>query len=157
MFYEIPCKTFSQVLKKLKNNISKYAILPIQNNSSGKIQETNELLKKNKFCIKENIIITIDHCIISSKKYSLKKIKLIYSHIEPIKQCQLFINKFPLLKIKYTKSSSEAVKKISKKKKKYIAAIGNKESSLLYNLYILKENISNKKNNQTLFYILKNK
>ncbi|WP_367674248.1 prephenate dehydratase domain-containing protein [Buchnera aphidicola] len=133
----------------------KYAILPVKNNSSGNIKETNKLLKKNKFFIKKKIIMNINHCLISAQKNSFQNIKLIYSHIEPIKQCQLFIKKFPLWKIKYTNSSSEAIKKISQKKKKYIAAIGNKESCILYNLYIIKKNISNHKKNKTLFYVLK--
>jgi prephenate dehydratase len=46
------------------------------------------------------------------------------------------------------------MRKISIKKKNNVAAIGNQESSKLYNLYIIKNNISDKKTNQTLFYII---
>ncbi|WP_367677723.1 prephenate dehydratase domain-containing protein [Buchnera aphidicola] len=141
-------------MKKLQENTAKFAILPIKNNSSGNIKETNKLLKKSTFFIKDKIKIKVNHCIVSKKKNSLENIQFIYSHAEPIKQCQLFIKKFPLWNIKYTNSSSEAMRKISIKKKNNIAAIGNQESSKLYNLYIIKNNISDKKTNQTLFYII---
>jgi chorismate mutase/prephenate dehydratase len=92
--------------------------------------------------------------LVSYKKQSLKNIKSIYSHPQPIKQCISFIKKFSQWKIKYTNSSSDAIKKIFYNKKKKSAAIGNEECSKLYNLFIIKKNISNKKNNSTLFYII---
>ncbi|NIH16562.1 MAG: hypothetical protein G8D24_00645 [Buchnera aphidicola (Periphyllus lyropictus)] len=157
IFYELPCKNFKKILKNIKKKKSKYAIFPIKNSVSGKINEIKKFFKKKNFFIKEKIIIPIQHCIISKKKISLNNIKKIYSHTQPIKQCKSFLKKFPNWKIKYTNSSSEAVKKISLKKKNNVAAIGNKKCKKLYNLYLIKENISDQKNNKTTFYIVSKK
>ncbi|WP_367675499.1 prephenate dehydratase domain-containing protein [Buchnera aphidicola] len=143
------------------NNVLKkksiYGILPIKNNFSGKINETNILLKNKKLILVEKIKLSIKHCLISYKNQSLKEIKSLYSHPQPVKQCISFIKKFPQWKIKYTKSSSAAIKKIAIHKKKNSVAIGNKKCSKMYNLYIIKKNISDKKNNSTVFYIISKK
>ncbi|WP_367671513.1 prephenate dehydratase domain-containing protein [Buchnera aphidicola] len=153
ILHEVPCKTFKEVIKKInKKNV--YAILPIKNKISGIIKETNNIIKKNKIYILEKIKIAIKHCLVSKKKISLKNINIIYSHAQPIKQCQLFIKNYPFWKIKYTKSSSQAMEIVSKNKRNNIAAIGNKKCSSLYNLYIIKKNISNNIYNKTLFYVL---
>ncbi|WP_343183408.1 prephenate dehydratase domain-containing protein [Buchnera aphidicola] len=155
--HAIPCKNFENIIKKTKKkNI--YAIFPIKNKISGIIEETNKILKKNNFFFIDKIKISINHCLISKKKQSLKTIKVIYSHSQPIKQCELFINKFSHWKIKYTNSSSDAIKIVSNNKENNIAAIGNEICSKLNNMNIIKKNISNCHDNKTLFYILsKNK
>ncbi|NIH41068.1 MAG: hypothetical protein G8D27_00745 [Buchnera aphidicola (Periphyllus aceris)] len=150
---KIPCKDFKSIVKKIKKkNI--YAILPVKNSITGKIDETKKIFKKNKLKIFDKIKISINHCILSKKKQSLKNIKLIYSHSQPIKQCQIFINNLKNLKIKYTNSSSEAIKKILNKKNKFSAAIGSENCNKLYKLHIIKRNISNYNKNKTLFYIV---
>ncbi|WP_350030243.1 prephenate dehydratase domain-containing protein [Buchnera aphidicola] len=144
-------------MKNVLKKKSQYAILPIKNNFSGKISETNSLLNNKKLFIEDKIKISIKHCLISYKNTFPENIKLLYSHSQPIKQCISFIKKFPKWKIKYTKSSSEAIKKISILKKKGFAAIGNKKCSKIYNLNVIKKNISDKKNNSTIFYIVSKK
>ncbi|MBZ2279986.1 MAG: prephenate dehydratase domain-containing protein, partial [Buchnera aphidicola] len=69
-----------------------YAILPIENNSSGAIEETLNILKNNNLYIVGEINVDINHCLLVVKNTKLNNIKTIYSHHQPFKQCSQFIN-----------------------------------------------------------------
>ncbi|QJC34328.1 hypothetical protein GJT94_02255 (plasmid) [Enterobacteriaceae endosymbiont of Donacia cinerea] len=151
----ISCKSFTEIFFYIKSKIINFAIIPIYNNYTGLIKEVLILLKNNKYFlhIKKKIILPIQHCLVSHQD-DIYKIKKVFSHPEPFKQCSIFINKFPKWEIKYCSSSSFAMKFINKNKSKKLAAIGNKISAKFYKLKIIKTNISNKINNQTSFLVL---
>ncbi|QJC32296.1 hypothetical protein GJT89_02235 (plasmid) [Enterobacteriaceae endosymbiont of Donacia versicolorea] len=154
----ISCKNFSEIFLHIRNNIVNLAIVPIYNNYTGFIKEVSMLLEKNNsfLYIKKNLKFPIKHCLITYKKnISTQNIKKIFSHPQSFLQCSFFIKKYPKWIIKHCSSSSYAMNLIKKKSSYKFAAIGNEMAANLYNLNILKKNISNKTNNQTNFLILK--
>ncbi|WP_343189327.1 prephenate dehydratase domain-containing protein [Buchnera aphidicola] len=154
---KINCKNFKIAIKKNENKLFHYTILPIENICSGYINEILNLLKKTNLFIINEINILIKHCLLVKKNTKIENIKNIYSHEQPIKQSNIFIKKYSKWNLNITKSTSQAMKKISLINKNNIAAIGNKKYCKIYNLYTLIKNISNKKNNTTRFVILSNK
>ncbi|QJC38364.1 hypothetical protein GJU04_02260 (plasmid) [Enterobacteriaceae endosymbiont of Donacia marginata] len=154
-FINISCHNFTEIFFYIKNELINLAIVPIYNNYTGLIKEVSFLLKKNSFLlIKKNFVLPIHHCLVSSKKnIVLNKIEKIFSHEEPLKQCSIFIKKYPW-KLKYCSSSSLAMKLIKLKQSKKLAAIGNKIAAKIHHLYILKNKISNIVNNETNFLVL---
>ncbi|QJC35915.1 prephenate dehydratase domain-containing protein [Enterobacteriaceae endosymbiont of Donacia sparganii] len=156
----ISCKNFAEIFFHIKNNNTHLAIVPIYNNYTGLIKEVSILLEKNNsfLYIKKNFKLPIKHCLVTSKtSLSLNKIERIFSHPEIFKQCSFFIKKFPHWEIKYCSSSSYAMNLIKKNSSEKLAAIGNKITANFYNLYILKNEISNFKDNTTNFLVLKKK
>ncbi|QJC38779.1 hypothetical protein GJU05_02270 (plasmid) [Enterobacteriaceae endosymbiont of Donacia fulgens] len=155
-FLNISCHNFTEIFFFIKNKFINLAIVPIYNNCTGLIKEVSILLKKNYFLfIKNSFFLPIQHCLVSSKKnIILNKIEKIFSHAEPLNQCSIFINKHPQWELKYCSSSSLAMKLIKFSSSEKSAAIGNKISAKLYNLYILKNKISNIINNKTNFLVL---
>ncbi|QJC36730.1 hypothetical protein GJU00_02255 (plasmid) [Enterobacteriaceae endosymbiont of Donacia simplex] len=156
----ISCQNFNEIFLYVKIGIINFAIIPIYNNYTGVIKDVLTLLKSNIFFlrIKKKITLPIKHCLVTNKEnIVLCEIKTVFSHPEPFKQCSLFINKFPKWGIKYCSSSSFAMKFIKKNSSKNFAAIGNKISAKFYKLKIVKNNITNKINNQTNFLVLEKK
>ncbi|CAL4322236.1 prephenate dehydratase [Buchnera aphidicola] len=149
-------KNFQKIFDDLKNYKSHYAIIPIQNNSSGFINETYHLLCNSKLCISGEFHLLIQHCLIANNNTSIESIQKIYSHSQPFAQCSQFLQNFTRWKLKYTNSTSEAMQIISKINNNHVAAIGNPISAKIYNLKIILSNISNKINNYTKFLILSN-
>ncbi|QCI21683.1 chorismate mutase [Buchnera aphidicola (Hyadaphis tataricae)] len=151
------CSTFEETLCSVENNESDYAILPIENTCSGYIDETLQLLIKTNLFIVGEIKISINHCLLAVKKVQLCEIKTIYSHPQPFKQCSNFIKKFSNWKIKYTKSTADAMKKILQYNDITKAALGSEIGKKIYNLHILHTNLANQKNNTTRFIVLHRK
>ncbi|ANF17127.1 hypothetical protein XW81_01805 [Buchnera aphidicola (Schlechtendalia chinensis)] len=148
------CHTFQEVIENVENNNSDYAVLPIENNSSGSIDETYSILKSTKLSIISEVNIPIHHCLLSHKKTQLMDIKTIYSHKQPFIQCSKFIQHFPDWKIKYTNSTTDAMKKVSRSENYTSAALGNEKCEKIYKLKTISRNISNISKNITKFIIL---
>ena len=149
-----PCSTFEEVIFSVENNQSDYGILPVSNNSSGKIHNVVNLLKKTHLFIVGEINIFIDHCLLAIKKIELNQIKKIYSHPQPFLQCSNFIKKFPKWQIRYTTSTTAAMEKICKYNEITNAALGSKIGSKIYRLNILCKNLTNNTTNITKFVII---
>lgn len=153
-YEEVSCKKFFDVIYKVENKKADFAILPIENTSSGLIIEVYELLQKTKLSIVSEILFPINHCILAKKGINIKNITTVYSHPQPFLQCSKFFKNYPHWKIKYTQSTAAAMKKIITLKNKVSAAIGSKFGTELYNLQILKKNLADEKKNITRFIIL---
>ncbi|AAO27074.1 P-protein [Buchnera aphidicola str. Bp (Baizongia pistaciae)] len=150
-------KNFSDVITSVEQQQSTYAILPIENQSSGLIIEVYKLLQKTPLFIIGNIYIHANHCLLAKKYTPILKIQKIYSHIQPFKQCSKFISLFPNWKLSNTTSTSEAIQHVAKENDNTIAALGNESYGELNKLEVIAKNISNKRNNITQFIILAQK
>ncbi|QCI22247.1 chorismate mutase [Buchnera aphidicola] len=148
------CSTFEDVIISVEKNQSNYAVLPIENTCSGYINEVFHLLKKTNLFIVGEIYILINHCLLGIKKISLNTIKTIYSHPQPFQQCSKFIKQFPKWKIRYTKSTADAMKKVTQYNDITKVALGSEIGSTIYGLNILSKNLANKQKNITRFILL---
>ncbi|CAL4043458.1 chorismate mutase [Buchnera aphidicola] len=153
---EKECISFKETIQLVENKKSDFAILPIENISSGSINEVYDLLQNTHLSIIGEIYIPINHCLLALPHTTLKNIEKIYSHTQPFQQCNIFMQKFPNWKIRYTLSSADAMHRVAKIKKNNIAAIGSEKGGRYYKLKVLLHNISNQKNNITRFIILSN-
>ncbi|QIQ41411.1 MAG: chorismate mutase [Buchnera aphidicola (Aphis urticata)] len=148
------CSDFDEVVRSVENNESNYAILPIENNCSGPINEIINVLKNTNLFIVGEVNVDINHCLLAIEQVELKIIKKIYSHPQPFKQCSNFMSKFPSWQIEYTDSTTDAMKQIIKYNNITNAVLGSEIGSQIYKLKILCKNISNKINNVTRFICL---
>ena len=134
-------------------------IVPIENSLAGSVNETLDiLLFHKKIKIKYELIIPINHYLITKDKIELNRIKYLYSHPQAIAQCKTFISRnLPNAKIIASMSTALAVEQMLAASKNESAAIGTKRSSTLNNAVTIGENIQDNKSNSTRFIILSNK
>lgn len=152
---EISCSSFSEVFKQVESGLADYAVLPIENSTSGYIKEVYDLLKKTDLHIINEMSLKIDHCILASPDSTLENIEIVYSHPQPFKQCSNFFNNnYPNWKTVYCESTSSAIQKVAKINQPNVAAIGSKDGGDIYGLKVLKHNLANKKKNFTRFIVL---
>lgn len=151
---EFSCSNFKDVFEHVEKGVVDYGVLPIENTSSGSINEVYDLLQKTDLHIIGELSLPIDHCILANKGSSLEKIDTVYSHPQPFQQCTNFLEKYPNWKIIYCDSTSSAMETVAKLNKPNVAAIGNKDGGELYGLQMLEHNFANQKENITRFIIL---
>lgn len=151
---ESSCSTFKDVFEQIEHNLVDYGILPIENSSSGSINEVYDLLQKTHLHIIAELSLPIDHCILAIPNTELDKIDTIYSHPQPFQQCSNFLENYPHWKIVYCDSTSSAMETVAKLNKPNVAAIGNKDGGELYGLKMLEHNFANQRQNITRFIVL---
>ncbi|MWP48596.1 MULTISPECIES: bifunctional chorismate mutase/prephenate dehydratase [unclassified Gilliamella] len=151
---ELSCSTFKGIFEQVENGSVNYGILPIENSSSGSINEVYDLLQKTNLHIIGELSLPIDHCVLAIQNSQLEQIDTIYSHPQPFQQCSNFLENYPNWKIVYCDSTSSAIETVAKLNKPNIAAMGNKDGGELYGLQVLEHNFANQKENITRFIVL---
>ncbi|OOF39633.1 chorismate mutase [Rodentibacter mrazii] len=153
-FIELGCQSFEQVFEKVKNAEADVGILPLENTTSGAINEVYDLLQHTDLSLVGELAYPIKHCVLVNDATNLSEIDTLYSHPQVIQQCSQFIHSLDRVHIEYCESSSHAMQLVSSLNKPNIAALGNEDGGKLYGLSVLKTNIANQENNITRFIVV---
>lgn len=145
---------FEDVFKALKNDTIKYGILPVENSSSGGINEVHDLLIKYGFYIAGEESIKIEEHLLGTENTTLETIKDVYSHPQGFIQSSEFLKNYSDFKLIPFHNTATSAKLVSELNDINNAAIAGERASEIYNLKIIKRNISNNKNNCTRFIII---
>lgn len=146
-------KTFDEVVESLEDSSSDYAVLPIENTTSGSINEVYDALTNSNLNIIGEEIFQVKHCLVGLEDVPLNKIKKIYTHFQAARQCSKFIKSMPQAEIEYFEDTAKSVEKIKLEGNKEFAAIASKEAAEIFKLSVLREDIANQPGNFTRFLI----
>ncbi|MGF1761598.1 prephenate dehydratase [Photobacterium sagamiensis] len=154
---EISCSTFRDVINVVETGNADYGVLPIENTSSGSINEVYDLLQHTSLSIVGEITQPIEHCLLTAVDTNIAEIDTLYSHPQPHQQCSEYLHSMGNITQEYCSSTAEAMKKVAELKQPNVAAIGNASSGELYGLTPLKNNIANQHENFTRFIVVARK
>ena len=144
---------FEDVYQALEKGEIDYGVLPLENSSTGAINDNYDLLTQYSFYIVGEQSITIDQNLLGIKGATLEDIKDVYSHVQGLKQTSEFLNAHHIEGHDYLNTAA-AAKYISEAQDKHIGAIASTEAAKLYNLDIIAKAIQNDQSNHTRFIII---
>ncbi|MBE2897471.1 chorismate mutase [Pasteurellaceae bacterium 20609_3] len=151
---ELSCDSFSEIFDKVNSGEADVGVLPLENTTSGAINEVYDLLQHTELAIVGELAYPIKHCVLVSQPTALSVIDTLYSHPQVLAQCSHFIRALDNVKTHYCESSSHAMQLVAQLNKPNIAALGNAEGGALYGLNVLHDHIANQPNNITRFIII---
>lgn len=154
---ESGCQNFSDILQQVESGQVDYGMLPIENTSSGSINQVYDLLQHTNLSIVGEITQPIEHCLLTAGNTSLDKIKTIYAHGQPFAQCSNFLDKQDDIRIEYCDSTADAMMQVSELQDDTVAVIGSEEGGQLYQLQALEKAIANQNENNTRFILVARK
>ncbi|AAM06523.1 chorismate mutase/prephenate dehydratase [Methanosarcina acetivorans C2A] len=128
------------------------SVIPVENSIEGSVGVTLDLLLENEAVIIGEIVVKIEHCLLS--KGGPDKIRVILSHPQGLAQCRHFLKRhFPEAELRSTGSTSHAARLAGEFEE--MAAIASPEAAERYGLKILLSNIQDRKENHTRFIIIR--
>lgn len=154
---ELNCDQFKEVTKTVESGHADFGVLPIENTSSGSINEVYDLLQHTTLYIVGEITLPIEHCILANSDIRLEKIKTLYSHPQPHQQCSEFLSRLNGVSLESCASTADAMQKVKELDDSEAAAIGNASSGKLYGLQQIQDNIANQTENHTRFIVVARK
>ncbi|RZP54162.1 prephenate dehydratase [Vibrio vulnificus] len=154
---ELNCDHFKEVTQTVESGHADFGVLPIENTSSGSINEVYDLLQHTTLYIVGELTQPIEHCLVATKDVRLEEIKVLYSHPQPHQQCSEFLGRLKGVTLKSCASTADAMKKVQELNRDDVAAIGNASSGKLYGLQPIQGNIANQTENHTRFIIVARK
>ncbi|KAF0152933.1 MAG: phospho-2-dehydro-3-deoxyheptonate aldolase [Ignavibacteria bacterium] len=146
-------KLFSEVVEAAEKGEADYAILPIENTTSGGINEVYDLLLHTTLSIVGEEKFQVKHCLVAIEDIPLNKIKKVYAHHQAAAQCSKFLETIPKAAIEYFADTAMSVQRVAEEGNQHFAAIASEEAAKLYGLKILKIDIANQAENFTRFLI----
>ena len=156
-FIESGCAKFADIFNLVVTGQADYAVVPIENTSSGAINVVYDLLQQTSLSIVGEMTLPIAHCLLVSGTTDLSTINTVYSHPQPFQQCSKFLNRYPHWKIEYTESTSAAMEKVAQVKSPHVAALGSEAGGTLYGLQVLERIEATQQQNFTRFVVLARK
>ncbi len=154
---EYGCQSFGEIMQQVESGHVDYGVLPIENTSSGSINEVYDVLQHTNLSIVGEITQPIEHCLLTAVNTQLTKIKTIYAHGQPFTQCSNFLDKQKNIRIEYCDSTADAMAKAFELQDETVAVIGSEEGGQLYKLHALEKSIANQSENHSRFILVARK
>ncbi|ANS84577.1 prephenate dehydratase [Vibrio scophthalmi] len=154
---ELNCEGFKEVANTVESGHADYGVLPIENTSSGSINEVYDLLQHTTLYIVGELTLPIEHCLVATSDIRLENLTTLYSHPQPHQQCSEFLSHLKGIELKTCASTADAMQKVRQLNRDDVAAIGNASSGKIYGLQPIKGNIANQTENHTRFIVVARK
>ncbi|MBQ7724297.1 MAG: prephenate dehydratase [Lachnospiraceae bacterium] len=148
--------TFREAMRSIDEGTADYAVLPIENSSSGIVNANYDLLTEFENYIVAEQMISIDNCLIVLPGVKESEIDTVYSHPQALMQCVPFLDDHPSWKqISYSNTAMSAAK-IRDDGLRNQAAIAGERAAKAYGLEVLRRDINSSEGNSTRFIIVTN-
>lgn len=154
---EIGCQSFAEIINKVESGEADYAVLPIENTSSGSINEVYDQLQHTRLSIVGELTHPIKHALLVSEGVDSNesgKIKTLYAHPQVFAQCSHFLAELGNVEVKPCDSTSAAMMIVNEMNSSEVAAIGSEAGGALYGLKAIKSNLANQKENHSRFIVV---
>jgi len=146
--------SFEDLVNQAEAGALDYIVLPIENSDSGRIPEVYRLLSRMELFLVAEILLTINHCLVSCQTASLKSVKKILSHPQGFIQTSEFLRQnFADTENVPNSDTATAVKEAVELNDPSVAGIGSEFAAEIYSGRILHTNIANTEDNTTRFVV----
>lgn len=148
-----PYPSIAMTLQAVAKGDVDLAVVPIENSIEGSVTIVLDTLWRSpNLKVFQALTIPIAHGLLSFNS-DLEQLKTVYSHPQALAQCQQWLEKFlPQVQLIPTKSTTEALKFL--KDDPTAAAISAPRAAQLYNIPLLREDIKDRPDNCTRFWII---
>ncbi len=151
LYQSVNYHNFTDLVTAVANEEIDYALLPIENSTTGLIYRSYDLLPLYDVYAVGEIYIDIELHLLVKQNCEFKDIKNVYSHVEPLGQCKNFFVNNDFLKPVVYQDTAASAKYVSENNDNSSAAIASELAAEYYNLKIVKHDINDEQNNTTRF------
>ncbi len=131
-----------------------YAVLPIENSSTGAIRQVYDLLESYSYFFVGETTVQIEHALLAVPGAKIENIKTVYSHEQGLFQCEQFLSEHPHMHPVSQADTAGSARMVAELQDPERAAIGSKLAAEIYGLEILKEQINTQTDNTTRFVVI---
>lgn len=145
---------WEDIFLALKEGAADYGVLPIENSSTGSINQVYDLLSRYGAYIVGEQTIRIDHCLLAPVGADLSTIRAVCSHEQGLLQCERFLRSHPHWEQRTTANTAAAARQVAQSGDRTLAAISSRRCAALYGLNVLAEDIHSNSENYTRFVVV---
>lgn len=153
---ELGCHSFAEILSKVAKKEANYGVLPIENTTSGSINEVYDQLQHTDLHVVGEVTHPIKHSLLINQALTadISDIQQIYAHPQVFSQCSHFLADLGNVQVHACESTSHAMIKVRELNSPHVAAIGSANGGELYGLKVIKSNLANQVENHSRFIVV---
>lgn len=144
---------FEDCFLALRDGRADYAVLPLENSSTGAIRQIYDLLTQYECYIVGETTVRIEHCLMALPGASLDAITHVYSHEQGLFQCEHYLNAHPNWKRVPQADTAGSAQMVAQSGDMTKAAICSARAAEIYGLNILARGINHNAHNTTRFVV----
>lgn len=148
------CPWFEDVFQALERGEADYAVLPVENSSTGSIRQVYDLLARYHYYIVGEYQVKVEHCLMALPGVALEEIKTVYSHEQGLMQCERFLDGHRDWRRAPTLDTAGSARQVAASGDRTAAAICSRRAAEIYGLHILKEGVNYNDQNHTRFVLV---
>lgn len=148
--------TWKEAMEDIRDQKADYAVIPIENTTSGIVSDVYDLLTEFDNYIVRYVDIGINHALLGTNDSTVPDIKTVISHPQAILQSKEFIKEHGWSVVTSANTAMSA-QEVAKKNDKTVAAIASVKNAEIYGLRVLTEHLNKSDVNTTRFIILSRK
>ena len=150
-------ETFGDAMEAVHSGAADYAVLPIENSSTGSVNDVYDLLSEYDNHIVGETMVKIEHALLGLPGSSLDQIHTVYSHPQGLMQCSRFLDEKRDWQQVSLQNTAASAKRVVDDGELSQAAIASKQAAKNYGLIVLKDHLNDLDNNSTRFVIISHK
>ncbi len=151
----LDCRSFADAVRMTERGEADFAVLPIENTTSGGISEVYDLLQHTSLSIVGEIRHRIEHQLLAlAEGLTPAAIRTLYVHPQVYAQCSHYLAELEAADVVYCTSTTQAMERLVESGDEAAAAIGSAEGGMLYGLHVIASDLANQKENHTRFIVV---
>ena len=150
----IGCRTFKEVVKKIREDTSMIGVMAIENTIAGSLLQNHELIRQSGCYIIGEYKLRIAHSLAALPGAKLSEITEVISHPIALMQCAEYLDTLPGIKIVEKDDTATSAKWIADNKMEGHAAICGRLAAESFGLEVLADGVETNKRNFTRFLVI---
>jgi prephenate dehydratase len=152
----LACATFDQVIAAVNSGQAKYAMLPVENSTYGRVADIHRLLPESGLHIIDETFTRVRISIMANPGVTLENIKTTRAHLVLLPQAQKFLDEHNI-RAESAVDSAGAAAELAASGEKDIAVMASDIAADIYGLNVLARNVEDHGHNTTRFLVMSTK
>lgn len=154
---EVECRGlpwFTDVFAALSRGEADYAVLPVENSSTGSIRQVYDLMAQHDCYVVGEYDMEVRHCLMALPGVKIENIRTVYSHEQGLMQSDRFLEAHRDWRQVPALDTAGSAKQVAQSGDRTAAAICSRRAAELYGLDILVDGTNHNSMNRTRFVVV---
>jgi prephenate dehydratase len=149
----LPCTSFEDTFAAVRDRRARYAMIPIENSSAGRVADIHHLLPESGLHIVGEHFQKVEHQLLATKGATRTQIRTVHSHVQALSQCRHYTRREGLTPVTHADTAG-AAKEVAELDDPTRAAIASALAGEIYDLQVLDANVQDIPHNTTRFIVM---
>ncbi len=149
----LPCASFEDTFAAVTSGRARYAMIPIENSSAGRVADIHHLLPGSGLHIIGEHFQRVEHQLLAPQGASRDSVQTVHSHVQALSQCREYTRREGLTPVTHADTAG-AAKEVAELGDPSRAAIASALAGEIYGLQVLDANVQDIPHNTTRFIIM---